>query len=106
MQNYLEFFAREMRTRRKREGLSQEDLAGRTDVSLALVSELERGIANPTLQTLNKISTYFQASLPEMLTTENHSESIAAAKLRCIAAILEMKGEKIEKIAKFIDKIK
>ena len=52
----LEAFAQEMRRRRKQRNLSQEALAEKAGISMALVSELERGIANPTLQTMEKIA--------------------------------------------------
>ena len=105
MPNYLDFFAKEMRTRRKEAGLSQEGLAEKTDVSMALISELERGIANPTLQTIEKIASYFGASLSEMLAPEDQSESIAYTKLRIINKILVMDREQLESISKYISKI-
>ena len=94
-----------MRTRRKEAGLSQEGLAEKTDVSMALISELERGIANPTIQTLEKIATYFNVTVPEMLSNEEKSESIAYAKLRIINKILAMDREQLESISKYISKI-
>ena len=105
MPKYLENFAREMRTRRKEAGLSQEALAEKTDVSMALISEIERGIANPTIQTLEKIATYFNVTVPEILSNEENSESIAYTKLTLINKILVMDRDQLENICKFISRI-
>ena len=104
MPNYLELFAREMRTRRKEAGLSQEALAEKTDVSMALISEIERGIANPTIQTLGKIARYFDVTLTDMLTNEEYSDSIAQTKLKLISKILMMNREELEIISKYFSK--
>ncbi len=104
MPNYLDFFAKEMKTRRKEAGLSQEALAEKTDVSMALISEIERGIANPTIQTLGKIAKYFNVTVTEMLSNEENSESIAHTKLKLINKILMMNREELEIISKSFSK--
>jgi transcriptional regulator with XRE-family HTH domain len=43
---------RNVRERRKAAGMSQEDLAARTDVDQAYISRLEAGEKNPTILTL------------------------------------------------------
>ena len=52
---------------RKEHDLPQEQFAERAGISLPLLSELERGIANPTLQTLEKIACAMALSVAEML---------------------------------------
>ena len=49
--------ANEIRQSRRRLGLSQEALALQADVDRTYVSQLERGIANPSILILHRIST-------------------------------------------------
>lgn len=44
-----------MRSRRKTLGISQQDLAEMSGVSLATVKDIERGKGNPSLNTVQKI---------------------------------------------------
>jgi len=48
--------AEQIKKLRARKGLSQEDLALAADVDRSYVSQLERGIANPTLTILLRIA--------------------------------------------------
>ncbi len=49
--------ANEIRQSRRRLGLSQEALALQAEVDRTYVSQLERGIANPSILILHRIST-------------------------------------------------
>lgn len=44
-----------MKSRRKTFGLSQQDLAEMSGVSLATIKDIERGKGNPSLNTVQKI---------------------------------------------------
>jgi transcriptional regulator with XRE-family HTH domain len=48
--------AEQIRSERSRAGLSQEELALTAEVDRTYVSQLERGIANPSLQILYRIA--------------------------------------------------
>ena len=52
---------------RRARGLSQEDVAGITEIDRAYVGRLERGEANPTLLMLARIAGAFDVSLAELL---------------------------------------
>jgi len=67
MTKTVDFLAKELKARRKRAGLSQDELSEKTGVSMAQISEIERGIANPTLSILEKIADYFQITVAELL---------------------------------------
>ena len=105
MSNVLQHFAREMKTRRKHAGMSQEAFAEKTGVSIALISEIERGIASPTFQTLEKIARYFDVSVSDMLVSEEESSSVENLKLKLIAAVLSMDGQQLVTTQKFIGKL-
>lgn len=55
--------ADEIKSLRKKRGLSQEALALQAGVDRTYVSKLERGIANPSLQILQSIATVFRVRL-------------------------------------------
>ena len=67
MSKTTDFLAKELKARRKLAGLSQDELSEKTGVSAAQISEIERGIANPTLSILEKIADYFEISVAELL---------------------------------------
>lgn len=55
--------AAQVKTLRATKGLSQEDLALAADVDRSYVSQLERGIANPTLAILLRIAGALHAKI-------------------------------------------
>ena len=59
-------FGLEMQRFRRARRLSQEDLAGLTDIDRAYIGRLERGEGNPTLLMLVRISGAFDISLSEL----------------------------------------
>jgi transcriptional regulator with XRE-family HTH domain len=52
MSNIRDRFAAELRVARQSAGLTQEELAERTDASVDFLSKLERGLNSPSLETL------------------------------------------------------
>ena len=49
-------FGKRVRALRKQAGLSQEELAARTEISVDFVSLIERGINAPSFDTLEKLA--------------------------------------------------
>lgn len=62
-----------LRARRHELGLSLRDLADRLGVSASLISQIERGRANPSVSTLYALVAELDVSLDEMLFTERRS---------------------------------
>jgi transcriptional regulator with XRE-family HTH domain len=60
-------FGLSMQRLRRARDLSQEDVAGITEIDRAYVGRLERGTANPTLLMLARIATALQVTLPELV---------------------------------------
>ena len=52
----LQAFGQALRARREALSLSQEELAFRSEVHRTYISELERGIKNPSMTTLQKLA--------------------------------------------------
>lgn len=67
-----DFLGEQVKSRRKALGLSQEEFAEKSGVSMALVSEIERGVANPTLSTLEKISQHLDVQAAQLIDTEGY----------------------------------
>jgi transcriptional regulator with XRE-family HTH domain len=59
--------ANEIRSRRRQLNLSMRDLAGETGLSPTLISQLERGIANPTLGSLRKLANALDTTILRLL---------------------------------------
>jgi transcriptional regulator with XRE-family HTH domain len=56
-----------IRTIRVRLGLSQIQLAGDSDLDTSYISRIERGLENPTITTLNRISKALGVSTVDLL---------------------------------------
>ena len=67
MENNLKKLAERITNLRKKRGLTIEKLAYGNELSKGRLSELERGIGNPTLVTLSKIAEGLEISLSELL---------------------------------------
>lgn len=68
-----------IRSRRQTLGLSLRDLADRLGVTPSLISQIERGRANPSVSTLYAIVAELQLSLDELLFTDRRPAEPAAA---------------------------
>lgn len=108
MTKVSDFLAKQLKAQRKQLRLSQEQFAEKVGISLPLISELERGRANPTLQTLGKISDALGMSVAELLDVDgaladperiraridDSLNGMNAEQLKVIAALLNITGGK------------
>ena len=60
-------FAAELKARRSELGISQEELAHRSDVNRTFVAKLELAQNQPTLTVLHKLAGGLEVELPELL---------------------------------------
>ena len=60
-------FSERLRSLRKEKGFNQTDLAKELNVTIGTVSVWERGVRKPEIETLEKISDYFDVSLGYLL---------------------------------------
>lgn len=66
-------FAAQLKKRRKVVGLSQEALALLADVDRTFVSQIERGIGNPSLLIMTRLAGALSVELHELLQPDEHS---------------------------------
>ena len=69
----------QLRTRRHARGLSLRELADRMGVSASLISQIERGRANPSVSTLYAMVAELDVSLDELLFNERRSSEPLAS---------------------------
>ncbi len=55
-ENYLKEFGQHLKKLRVEKGLSQEELANNSDVSLPQITRIERGTINPTICTIKALA--------------------------------------------------
>lgn len=63
----LKTFGRSIRSYRKQRGMSQEDLADASDLSRNYISDIERGVRNPSLLALIGLSRALRVALRDIL---------------------------------------
>ncbi len=63
-------FGRNVRRVREARGLTQEDLEGMTGLRRSYISDLERGVRNPTIRALARIAEALQIAPGELLRTD------------------------------------
>ena len=71
----LRAFGRALRSRRQEVGLSQEELGFRSEVHRTYISELERGLKNPSLTTLHKLATSLGTTKAALVRRSEHHEA-------------------------------
>lgn len=73
LENSAKYLALNLSTLRKKRGLSQAQLAARSDLPRSTISHFESGTGNPSLQNLIKLSASLQISIEELLSAP-HSD--------------------------------
>ena len=63
----LALLAKNVRTLRKENGLSQEELAFECEIDRTYISKVERGIANPSLLVLFKIANVLKVEIKDLI---------------------------------------
>ncbi len=69
-ENYIKEFGLNLKKIRLSKGLSQEELANSSDVSLAQITRVERGVVNPTLCTIKALAKGLGISTKELFEFE------------------------------------
>lgn len=69
----------EVRTQRQRQGLSVQALSKRAGVSFGLISQLERGLGNPSFAVLHRLSEALSVPLPQLVAGAEDELSVVRA---------------------------
>src|SRR5438874_6671418 len=68
-------FGTAIRSRRKRLGISQEELAGRAGLHRTYVADIERGARNLSLANIEKLARALETSIPTLFSSEAQKTS-------------------------------
>lgn len=108
MSNKFEF-GKHLRELRFQKGLSQEELAFECDMQPSHIGQLERGLKNPTLDTLVKIANGLKITLPELvdltINFEKSEENTTVNRINAYLSALSIKEQEqvLAIIKTFID---
>ena len=67
IKNYYEILAQNIKIERVKGNITQQELANRAGLSRDTISQIERGIANPTLETIISIAKALNVDLNTLL---------------------------------------
>lgn len=67
--------AQSVKLRRKELGLSQEELADMADIDRTYASQIERGVANPSLEVLYRVARSQEIDLPLLMTVSAKADT-------------------------------
>jgi transcriptional regulator with XRE-family HTH domain len=91
-----------IKTLRQVRGISQEELAEKTSLNTKYISSIERGKANPTLDTFIKIADALKLGIPELFSIEYEPKELA----QLIAGLIsEGDSTKLQLAAKVLNAI-
>ena len=92
-----------IRTFRNAQGISLEELSFKADLNAAHLGQIERGLRNPTIETLNRIATALDISFYELIGSveevpQKQPETIYCASFAYSAAVLMKKTKRLTDI--------
>lgn len=102
MSRVLEGLAEKMKHYRKQMGISQEELASKTGLSLSLIRGIERKAANPTLSSLEKLAEAFEISLPELFNYNNELDDSKKITNVMVKELRQLPADKLRLMLQFI----
>ncbi len=89
---------------RSNAGMTQAKLADKADLSVDLISRIERGERAPSLASIEKISFALKVSPSQLLNFEGKNfEALAEWPLEAFAILNMLKGKKMKQIKKVFD---
>ncbi|HSP77646.1 MAG TPA: helix-turn-helix domain-containing protein [Myxococcaceae bacterium] len=95
---HLQGLARRIRTLRERRGLTQEDFAARSGISVSFASLLERGERSPSYETLVQVAGALEVSLAELFRVEEGGEEAVAHRLVELVRAYGLGREEVDRL--------
>ena len=102
MSSMTENLATHVKNRRKQAGISQEELARKTGISLTLIRDIERRSANPTLSSLERLAGAFGISVVELLDFNNVLHDPAKISVSIVRELKCLPAPKLRLMLEFI----
>lgn len=98
MKNYQRSFGAFVKKMRKQKGYSQDKFAEIADLSQAYLSSVERGIANPRLDTLKKIAVGLNIPMTDLFLFDVISEKTTDKRERFVEVIGKMDTKTVDEL--------
>jgi transcriptional regulator with XRE-family HTH domain len=76
----LAWLGRKLRDLRQRQGFTLNEVAGRTNISASMLSQLERGIVAPSLATLHTLAQFYETRLSELFQDGQSAQGVLVRK--------------------------
>ena len=106
MAKLSDVISKHLKEYRKEHDLPQERFAEKAGISLPLLSELERGIANPTLQTLEKIAQAMALSVAEMVDADYTLRDERRLRSKIAGRLEKLDADNLKMIAALLGRLK
>ena len=95
-----------IRKTRKQEGLSIENFALRCDIHPSYVGHIERGMQNPTLSTLERISQGLRISMEDLFKDIDTPINVENAAIRHLSQVIsELSPEQAQQLLQIVDSV-
>ena len=91
-----------IRALRKGRKLTIEALAGRAEIDTSYLSNIERGVQNPSLAMLSQIADALEVALPEIVDVGPHEDEIALRQ-RVATRLERMSREQLRALLRWLD---
>ena len=107
-------FRDNLKTLRKRKGLTQLELAEKLGIAQSTLASYERGIREPNFEMLENIADYFNVPMAELLGSESkvaeayngYRKEITAERQAVLDAVDGMSVDELKRLLKIIDAMK
>lgn len=93
MKEFQKAFGERLRTIRKTKGMTLEKMADKAGLSVQYIGDVERGKANPTFATVEKISEALSMKMTDLLDIEEFQATIDEMRQDIMAYIQRADGE-------------
>ena len=89
-------FGNRIQTRRKLKGITQEKMAEDLDFSVGFISQLERGITKPSVDTLDDVAKYLECTISDILEdTERRDTAVKQTHLNSMYELLSNRDQRL-----------
>lgn len=102
MDNYKKCFGQNLKKLRKAASMTQVDLSNSTGLSLQYISEVERGIANPKLETLLRLAAGLNIPPIELFYLEDIPSSPSALRVKLASILTRLDNQTLSAICKLL----
>jgi transcriptional regulator with XRE-family HTH domain len=87
MESVNKLLAKRIKALRQERGITQEELALKADINKSFMGEIERAVANPTVNTLEKISIALGVTIEDLFKFEYIKNDAISKELECLEKI-------------------